>query len=38
MEMVSIQKALGANAYPGRGILIGKSKDGKRAVLAYFIM
>lgn len=38
MEMVSIQKALGANAYPGRGILLGKSKDGKRAVLAYFIM
>ena len=38
MEMVSIQEALGANAYPGRGILLGKSKDGKRAVLAYFIM
>ena len=26
------------NAYPGRGILIGKSADGKKAVVAYFIM
>ncbi|MDR2634653.1 MAG: IMP cyclohydrolase, partial [Clostridiales bacterium] len=26
------------NAYPGRGILIGKSGDGKSAVIAYFIM
>jgi hypothetical protein len=26
------------NAYPGRGILIGKSQDGKNAVIAYFIM
>ena len=26
------------NAYPGRGIVIGKSQDGKKAVAAYFIM
>ena len=26
------------NAYPGRGIVIGRSADGKKAVTAYFIM
>ena len=26
------------NVYPGRGIVIGKSEDGKKAVFAYFIM
>ncbi len=26
------------NTYPGRGIIIGKSEDGKNAVIAYFIM
>lgn len=26
------------NPYPGRGILLGKSPDGKRSVLAYFLM
>lgn len=29
---------LKANSYPGRGILIGKSEDGKNAVIGYFIM
>ncbi|MFB0921006.1 MAG: IMP cyclohydrolase [Oscillospiraceae bacterium] len=29
---------LRANDYPGRGIVIGKSADGKKAVFAYFIM
>ena len=29
---------LTANAYPGRGIVIGKSADGKKAVTAYWIM
>lgn len=38
MEMVSLKKELGATTYPGRGIVIGKSKDGKKAVTAYFIM
>lgn len=38
MEMISIVEELRKNAYPGRGILIGRSADGKRAVIAYFIM
>lgn len=29
---------LAANAYPGRGIMVGKSKDGKSLAAAYFIM
>ena len=31
-------QAVGATTYPGRGIIVGKSADGKRAVMAYFIM
>ncbi|MCQ2505908.1 MAG: IMP cyclohydrolase [Lachnospiraceae bacterium] len=31
-------KEIAENAYPGRGILLGKSEDGKKAVIAYFIM
>ncbi len=38
METLSIEKKLKENSYPGRGIIIGKSKDGKHAVTAYFIM
>lgn len=38
MKMVSIENELNGNAYPGRGIIIGKSADGKNAVTAYFIM
>lgn len=38
MEMISIEKELKSNAYPGRGIILGKSADGKKAVAAYFIM
>ena len=38
MEMMSLETQLSTNAYPGRGIVIGKSKDGKHAVTAYFIM
>ena len=34
----NIEKLLAANTYPGRGIVIGKSEDGKCAVFAYFIM
>lgn len=33
-----IAKLLRENAYPGRGILLGRSADGKHAVAAYFIM
>ncbi|MBR5577858.1 MAG: IMP cyclohydrolase [Lachnospiraceae bacterium] len=38
MEMKCLQQELSTNAYPGRGIVIGKTKDGKKAVTAYFIM
>ncbi len=38
MEKLSLEKLLQENAYPGRGIVIGKSADGKKAVCAYFIM
>ncbi len=38
MEIMSLEKELSGNTYPGRGILIGKSADGKYAVTAYFIM
>lgn len=31
-------EAAGATGYPGRGIIAGKSADGRRAVVAYFIM
>ena len=34
----NLGKILKENAYPGRGIVIGKSDDGKYAVTAYFIM
>lgn len=33
-----IEEILGGNTYPGRGIVVGKSADGKSAVGAYFIM
>ena len=38
MKMLSLEQELKANAYPGRGIVIGKTPDGKKAVTAYFIM
>ncbi len=38
MELLSLEQELKQNAYPGRGIVIGKSEDGKHAVTAYFIM
>lgn len=34
----SIEEELRNNSYPGRGILIGRSADGAKAVTAYFIM
>ena len=36
--MRTMQEELTQNAYPGRGIVIGRSADGKSAVTAYFIM
>ena len=38
MNILSLANELSNNTYPGRGIVIGKSKDGKKAVTAYFIM
>lgn len=38
MSLKNICEVLKGNTYPGRGILIGKSADGKNAVIAYFIM
>lgn len=38
MEMLSLTQELKENVYPGRGIVIGRSADGKKAVAAYFIM
>ena len=36
--MIAIENELKNNAYPGRGIILGKTPDGKKAVAAYFIM
>lgn len=38
MERLSLEQELKGNSYPGRGIVIGKSPNGKYAVTAYFIM
>jgi len=34
----TIEELIKGNSYVGRGIIIGKSEDGKKAVAAYFIM
>lgn len=36
--MITLDKELNSLAYHGRGIVIGKSPNGKKAVIAYFIM
>lgn len=38
MEKRNLLDLLRGNPYPGRGIVLGKSADGKQAVAAYFIM
>ena len=38
MNIVSLKQELENNSYPGRGIVLGKSEDGRHAVAAYFIM
>lgn len=38
MKQVSLETELKNNTYPGRGIVIGRSEDGTKAVAAYFIM
>ncbi|MDO4285289.1 MAG: IMP cyclohydrolase [Eubacteriales bacterium] len=36
--MTELEQALRTNEYPGRGIVMGRSVDGSKAVTAYFIM
>ena len=38
MQKLDLAKELAENAYPGRGIVIGRTADGTKAVAAYFIM
>lgn len=38
MRLISLEQELKNNAYPGRGIVLGRSADNTRAVAAYFIM
>ena len=38
MKLQPLESALSATSYPGRGIVIGRSADGKKAITAYFIM
>lgn len=38
MKQMSLELELKGNSYPGRGILMGRSQDGGKAVMAYFIM
>ena len=38
MNCVNLAEELRSNTYPGRGIVLGRSEDGKKAVIAYFIM
>ena len=37
-EIKSMAQRLDGNTYPGRGIVLGITPDGKKAVAAYFIM
>lgn len=38
MQLLELSDILKENTYPGRGIVIGKSGDGSRVIIAYFIM
>ena len=38
MKPLDLMQELKSNTYPGRGIVIGKSEDGKHMAIAYFIM
>lgn len=38
MKYIDLAEELRSNTYPGRGIVLGRSEDGKKAVIAYFIM
>ncbi len=38
MQKVNLAEEIGRTSYPGRGIVIGRTPDGKKAAIAYFIM
>ncbi len=38
MKTVDLAQEIGSTSYPGRGIVIGCTPDGKKAAIAYFIM
>ncbi len=38
MDIIDIKKELNENVYPGRGIILGRSEDNKKAYIVYFIM
>jgi hypothetical protein len=38
MKAISLEKEIGSTSYPGRGIVLGRTADGAKAVIAYFIM
>lgn len=38
MALYDLKTLLSENTYPGRGIVVGRSADGKSAMIAYFIM
>ena len=38
MKILNIAEELRNNSYPGRGIILGRSADNSKAVIAYFIM
>ncbi len=38
MKRISLMQDLKQNSYPGRGIVLGRTEDGSKAVIAYFIM
>ena len=38
MKLVNLTDELSSTTYPGRGIIVGRSEDGTKAVAAYFIM
>ena len=38
MNYLNLAEELASTTYPGRGIVLGRSQDGKKMVIAYFIM
>ena len=38
MVLKNLSEEIGSTSYPGRGIVIGRTPDGKKAAIAYFIM